>query len=95
MEGGTDGVQQIIPLKGFCEDRYRSLGQCPLAHGVIGSCGDVDYWNRAIDPRQFQVKIEAAHAGQTDVQQNAIDLTRHAGGEQRLRRREGDTSVSS
>jgi hypothetical protein len=79
MEDATDGVQQIIVLKGFCEDRYRSLGECALAQGVLGSRGDVDYWNRAIDPRQFQVKIEAAHAGQADVQQNAIDLSRHAG----------------
>jgi hypothetical protein len=95
MEGATDGVQQIILLKGFCEDRYRSLGECTLARGVLGSRGDVDYSNRAIDPLQFQVKIEAAHAGQADVQQNAFDLTKHAEGQQCLRGGESDTSVSS
>jgi len=81
MQGATDGVQQIILLKGFCEDRYRSLGDCTLAQGVLGSRGDVDYWDRGIGPRQFQVKIEAAHAGQADIQQNAIDLTRQTGGQ--------------
>jgi hypothetical protein len=76
MEGATDGVQQIILIEGLWKD----LGECTLAEGVLGGRGDVDYWNRAIDPRQFQVKIEAIHAGQADVQQNAIDLTRHGGG---------------
>jgi len=77
MEGATDGIQQIILLKGFCEDGYRSLGECSLEASSVTAEAKVT--QRYPADRSRLIPSQTAASSSTTAISGALGHSRYYG----------------